>query len=196
MGGLGGLSLMLLTLVITTRPQAAEPGEENPDGGRRDPCHRVWDEAAGGFVPGETRGVGKTAPSWRFYIYIHIRMLFLEQRLSDSLLLSQSVEHLSWLGLYKDLSEGTHKPSPFYHKRALHKTREECERVREKFLQMRHVWRKSQVCSPFSFIVWDDPPVLLRDARCLPAAPCRCPRRWDSTWRLPPSITGESESKL
>ncbi|XP_036066616.1 high affinity cGMP-specific 3',5'-cyclic phosphodiesterase 9A isoform X5 [Oryzias melastigma] len=48
----------------------------------------------------------------------------------------ENVEHLSWLGLFKDLSEGTHKPSPFYHKRTLQKTREECERVREKFLQM------------------------------------------------------------
>lgn len=51
----------------------------------------------------------------------------------------QSVEHLSWLGLFKDLSEGTPKPSPFYHKRSLHKTRKECEHVREKFLQMRQV---------------------------------------------------------
>ncbi|XP_075937920.1 high affinity cGMP-specific 3',5'-cyclic phosphodiesterase 9A [Anarhichas minor] len=41
----------------------------------------------------------------------------------------KSVEHLSWLGLFKDLSEGTHKPSPFYHKRTLHKTRKECEHV-------------------------------------------------------------------
>ncbi|CAN9498070.1 unnamed protein product [Ophioblennius macclurei] len=48
----------------------------------------------------------------------------------------ESVEHLSWLGLFKDLSEGTLKPSPFYHRRTLHKTREECEHVREKFLQM------------------------------------------------------------
>ncbi|XP_056282649.1 high affinity cGMP-specific 3',5'-cyclic phosphodiesterase 9A [Pseudoliparis swirei] len=48
----------------------------------------------------------------------------------------ESVEHLSWLGLFKDLSEGSHKPSPFYHKRTLHKTRAECEHVREKFLQM------------------------------------------------------------
>ncbi|XP_056903884.1 high affinity cGMP-specific 3',5'-cyclic phosphodiesterase 9A isoform X1 [Takifugu flavidus] len=48
----------------------------------------------------------------------------------------ESVEHLSWLGLFKDLSEGTPKPSPFYHKRTLHKTRKECEHVREKFLQM------------------------------------------------------------
>ncbi|XP_036401537.1 high affinity cGMP-specific 3',5'-cyclic phosphodiesterase 9A [Megalops cyprinoides] len=48
----------------------------------------------------------------------------------------ESVEHLSWLGLFKELSDGTHKPSPFYHKRALRKTREECEHVREKFLQM------------------------------------------------------------
>ncbi|CAL9689765.1 unnamed protein product [Knipowitschia caucasica] len=48
----------------------------------------------------------------------------------------ESVEHLSWLGLFKDLSEGTHKPSPFYHKRALRKTREECDHVRDKFIQM------------------------------------------------------------
>ncbi|XP_015252029.1 PREDICTED: high affinity cGMP-specific 3',5'-cyclic phosphodiesterase 9A-like [Cyprinodon variegatus] len=48
----------------------------------------------------------------------------------------ESVEHLSWLGFFKDLSEGRPKPSPFYHKRSLHKTREECEHVREKFLQM------------------------------------------------------------
>ncbi|MGH0130726.1 UNVERIFIED_CONTAM: hypothetical protein FKN15_043152 [Acipenser sinensis] len=49
----------------------------------------------------------------------------------------ESVEHLSWLGLFKELSStGTHKPSPFYHKRALRKTREECECVRENFLQM------------------------------------------------------------
>ncbi|XP_066544598.1 high affinity cGMP-specific 3',5'-cyclic phosphodiesterase 9A [Amia ocellicauda] len=48
----------------------------------------------------------------------------------------ESVEHLSWLGLFKELSETTHKPSPFYHKRSLRKTREECERVKEKFLQM------------------------------------------------------------
>uniref|UniRef100_A0A667YW52 Phosphodiesterase n=1 Tax=Myripristis murdjan TaxID=586833 RepID=A0A667YW52_9TELE len=47
----------------------------------------------------------------------------------------ESVEHLSWLGLFKEL-DGTHKPSPFYHKRTLRKTREECEHVREKFLQM------------------------------------------------------------
>ncbi|KAM4731337.1 LOW QUALITY PROTEIN: high affinity cGMP-specific 3',5'-cyclic phosphodiesterase 9A [Anableps anableps] len=48
----------------------------------------------------------------------------------------ESVEHLSWLGFFKDLSEGAHKPSPFYHKRSLRKTREEVEHVREKFLQM------------------------------------------------------------
>lgn len=36
--------------------QAAEPGEENPDRGRRDPCDRVRDEEAGGFFPGEIRG--------------------------------------------------------------------------------------------------------------------------------------------
>ncbi|XP_077584313.1 high affinity cGMP-specific 3',5'-cyclic phosphodiesterase 9A isoform X1 [Stigmatopora nigra] len=48
----------------------------------------------------------------------------------------ESVEHLSWLGLFKDLSEGAQKPSPFYHKRTLHKTKEECDHVRETFLQM------------------------------------------------------------
>ncbi|XP_076857261.1 uncharacterized protein LOC143511542 [Brachyhypopomus gauderio] len=51
----------------------------------------------------------------------------------------ESVEYLSWLGLYKEPDRGTHKPSPFYHKRTLRKTREECEHVREKFLQMRQV---------------------------------------------------------
>lgn len=60
----------------------------------------------------------------------------------SSSLCFQSVEHLSWLGLFKDLSEGTHKPSPFYHKRTLRKTKKECEHVREKFLQMRHVHRQ------------------------------------------------------
>ena len=54
-------------------------------------------------------------------------------------ILFQSVEHLSWLGLFKNLSEGTLKPSPFYHKRTLRKTREECEHVQEKFLQMRYI---------------------------------------------------------
>ncbi|XP_024919652.1 high affinity cGMP-specific 3',5'-cyclic phosphodiesterase 9A [Cynoglossus semilaevis] len=48
----------------------------------------------------------------------------------------ESMEHLSWLGLFKDLSERTQKASPFYHKRALRKTPEECEHVREKYLQM------------------------------------------------------------
>ncbi|XP_067843228.1 high affinity cGMP-specific 3',5'-cyclic phosphodiesterase 9A isoform X2 [Heptranchias perlo] len=48
----------------------------------------------------------------------------------------ESVEHLSWLGLFKELSEGTNKPSPFYHKRPLRKTKEECQQVMEKYLQM------------------------------------------------------------
>lgn len=45
-------------------PQAAEPGEENPDRGRRDPCNRVRDEEAGGFFPGEIRGWEETLVSW------------------------------------------------------------------------------------------------------------------------------------
>lgn len=68
----------------------------------------------------------------------------------------QSVEHLSWLGLFKDLSEGTHKPSPFYHKRTLRKTRKECEHVREKFLQMRHVHMQNSLVRPnilFEYLV-------------------------------------------
>ncbi|XP_064420137.1 high affinity cGMP-specific 3',5'-cyclic phosphodiesterase 9A [Latimeria chalumnae] len=48
----------------------------------------------------------------------------------------ESVEHLSWLGLFKELTEVPHKPSPFYHKKTLQKTREECEHVLEKYLQM------------------------------------------------------------
>uniref|UniRef100_UPI00398EF818 high affinity cGMP-specific 3',5'-cyclic phosphodiesterase 9A n=1 Tax=Pristiophorus japonicus TaxID=55135 RepID=UPI00398EF818 len=48
----------------------------------------------------------------------------------------ESVEHLSWLGLFKELTEGTNKPSPFYHKRSLRKTKEECQQVMENYLQM------------------------------------------------------------
>ncbi|XP_072435956.1 high affinity cGMP-specific 3',5'-cyclic phosphodiesterase 9A isoform X4 [Chiloscyllium punctatum] len=48
----------------------------------------------------------------------------------------ESVEHLSWLGLFKELSNGTNKPSPFYHKRSLRKTKEECQQVMENYLQM------------------------------------------------------------
>ncbi|XP_069791017.1 high affinity cGMP-specific 3',5'-cyclic phosphodiesterase 9A [Narcine bancroftii] len=48
----------------------------------------------------------------------------------------ESVEHLSWLGLFKDLTEGTNKPSPFYHKCSLRKNKEECQQVMEQYLQM------------------------------------------------------------
>ncbi|XP_038645958.1 high affinity cGMP-specific 3',5'-cyclic phosphodiesterase 9A isoform X3 [Scyliorhinus canicula] len=48
----------------------------------------------------------------------------------------ESVEHLSWLGLFKELTEGTNKPSPFYHKRSLRKTKEECQQVMENYLHM------------------------------------------------------------
>ncbi|XP_043929625.1 high affinity cGMP-specific 3',5'-cyclic phosphodiesterase 9A-like [Protopterus annectens] len=48
----------------------------------------------------------------------------------------ESVEHLSWLGLFKDLKDGTRKLCPFYHKKPLQKTEEECKHVREKYLQM------------------------------------------------------------
>lgn len=198
---------MFLLLAL---PQAAEPGEENPGGGRRDACDRVRDEEAGGFVPGETRGllVGLSWRSSRMERSLFISGFYLDLDLSwvhpwrlhshwnsvtafchpGLLRRPQSVEHLSWLGLFKDLSEGTHKPSPFYHKRALHKTREECEHVREKFLQMRHVG--------FFFFIDDDALEPLPHVWCHPAAPCRCPRRCGSTWRHPPSITGESESKM
>lgn len=73
----------------------------------------------------------------------------------------QSVEHLSWLGLFKDLSEGTPKPSPFYHKRTLHKTRKECEHVREKFLQMRRVTSTLFLFFCFCFQVYG-----FKDHRC------------------------------
>uniref|UniRef100_H3A551 Phosphodiesterase n=1 Tax=Latimeria chalumnae TaxID=7897 RepID=H3A551_LATCH len=55
----------------------------------------------------------------------------------------ESVEHLSWLGLFKELTEVPHKPSPFYHKKTLQKTREECEHVLEKYLQMSFWMQKS-----------------------------------------------------
>lgn len=81
----------------------------------------------------------------------------LQPQVTGFMLLSpQSVEHLSWLGLFKDLSEGTHKPSPFYHKRTLRKTRKECEHVREKFLQMRHVHMQNSLVRPnilFEYLV-------------------------------------------
>eukprot|EP00062_Callorhinchus_milii_P011451 gi/632957433/ref/XP_007894479.1/ PREDICTED: high affinity cGMP-specific 3',5'-cyclic phosphodiesterase 9A-like [Callorhinchus milii] len=48
----------------------------------------------------------------------------------------ESVEHLSWLGLFKELTEGTDKLSHFYHNRPLRKSEEECQQVLEKYLQM------------------------------------------------------------
>lgn len=105
--------------------------------------------------------------------------------------LSQSTEHLSWLGLFKDLSVGTNKPSPFYHKRTLRKTRDECERVREKFLQMRYVQVRRRHHPAFVLPTrgrhrWLSP---------LPhaAAPWRFQKKWGSTWRPPSSTTGEWE---
>ncbi|KAK1797916.1 hypothetical protein P4O66_007963, partial [Electrophorus voltai] len=56
----------------------------------------------------------------------------------------ESVEDLSWLGLFKELNVSTHKPSPFYHKRTRRKTHEECEHVKEKFLQMRQ-WEDAEI---------------------------------------------------
>lgn len=192
--------------------QAAEPGEENPDRGRRDPCDRVRDEEAGGFFPGEIRGEARLSegssmmekcicvfrlteesPSLTFLFTMTLTSAFCYcgPPAPPPPACPQSVEHLSWLGLFKDLSEGTHKPSPFYHKRALHKTGEECEHVREKFLEMRHARKWSDT---FSFhLKWSFPaaPLMFGVA---PAAPCRCPRRWGSTWRHQPSTTGESGS--
>lgn len=52
---------------------------------------------------------------------------------------SQTVEHLSWLGLFKEMPDVPQKLSPFYHKRTLRKPQGECELVREKFLQMKSV---------------------------------------------------------
>ncbi|XP_031414354.1 high affinity cGMP-specific 3',5'-cyclic phosphodiesterase 9A-like [Clupea harengus] len=48
----------------------------------------------------------------------------------------ETVEHLSWLGLFKEMPDVPQKLSPFYHKRTLRKPQGECELVREKFLQM------------------------------------------------------------
>ncbi|XP_072326751.1 high affinity cGMP-specific 3',5'-cyclic phosphodiesterase 9A isoform X2 [Scyliorhinus torazame] len=56
----------------------------------------------------------------------------------------ESVEHLSWLGLFKELTEGTNKPSPFYHKRSLRKTKEECQQVMENYLHMRQ-WEDAEI---------------------------------------------------
>ena len=61
---------------------------------------------------------------------------------SSDLILSftffQSVEHLSWLGLFKDISSGT-SLQPFWKKKNNHskKNAEHCRRVFDKFTKMR-----------------------------------------------------------
>ncbi|KAM3607943.1 uncharacterized protein V6R79_016685 [Siganus canaliculatus] len=73
----------------------------------------------------------------------------------------ESVEHLSWLGLFKDLSEGTHKPSPFYHKRSLHKTRKECEHVRENSLEVTDEVRQYLKTPTFDNWQWEDAEIMV-----------------------------------
>ena len=53
----------------------------------------------------------------------------------------QNVDHLSWLGLYKDISAGT-SLQPFWNKQTLggKRTAEHKRRVYEKFLRMRQVF--------------------------------------------------------
>lgn len=101
----------------------------------------------------------------------------LQPQLSGFILIGfQSVEHLSWLGLFKDLSEGTHKPSPFYHKRTLHKTRKECEHVREKFLQMRHGHMQNSLTEKKTIIYFFEYLVII-NACVVTAAPWRYQRK-------------------
>lgn len=56
----GRTGILWTVISMLVLHQAAEPGEENPDGGRRDSCHCVRDEEAGGIVPGEIRGLEDT----------------------------------------------------------------------------------------------------------------------------------------
>ncbi|CAB1328666.1 unnamed protein product [Coregonus sp. 'balchen'] len=73
----------------------------------------------------------------------------------------ESVEHLSWLGLFKELSEGTQKPSPFYHKRSLRKTREECEHVRENSLEVSEEVRQYLKTPTFDNWQWEDAEIMV-----------------------------------
>lgn len=212
------------------RSQTAGPGEEDPVWSHRDSSRRPWNEAAGGFIPGETWGLTKVSeqlssvlkfvffiinvliihvtftqptvcflPVQMMALFCFLYMVYCRVQLSgdkhsapSSLSFfpscyEQSMEHLSWLGLFKDLSERTQKASPFYHKRALRKTPEECEHVREKYLQMR-----------FEPTHWAQTIVLYvcrnKCKRCslrvLKAVLWRYRKKWGSTWRPRPSITG------
>ena len=50
----------------------------------------------------------------------------------------QGVEHLSWLGLFKDMSSGT-SLQPFWEKKSLHKVDDHVGKVFEKFCKIRYV---------------------------------------------------------
>ena len=55
----------------------------------------------------------------------------------------QNVEHLSWLGLFKDISSGT-SLHPFWEKKSLHKSEDHIQEVCKKFVQMR--WETLHWC--------------------------------------------------
>lgn len=61
------MDVIFLMLALS---QTAEPGEEDPHRGRRDPCNRVRDEEAGGFVQGEVGGGEETLVCWLAYVKV------------------------------------------------------------------------------------------------------------------------------
>lgn len=77
----------------------------------------------------------------------------------------QNVEHLSWLGLFKDISSGT-SLHPFWEKKSLHKSEEHNQEVREKFLRMSQVQITEDVRQylrkpTFDNWQWDEPEMLV-----------------------------------
>ncbi|CAN0029670.1 unnamed protein product [Lampetra planeri] len=78
----------------------------------------------------------------------------------------ETVEHLSWLGLFKDLNQEAANLSPFYHRRLLRKTSAECSRVEERFLQVCDVELTEEVrrclkTPTFDNWQWEDAEMLL-----------------------------------
>ncbi|KAK3575990.1 hypothetical protein CHS0354_023421 [Potamilus streckersoni] len=77
----------------------------------------------------------------------------------------QGVEHLSWLGLFKDLTSGT-TLQPFWDKKTLCKSEEHKQAVYEKFMKMSHLQITDEVRQylrkpTFDNWQWDEPEMLV-----------------------------------
>lgn len=62
------------------RSQTAGPGEEDPVWSHRDSSRRPWNEAAGGFIPGETRGLTKVSKHYHLilkFVFFIINLLII-----------------------------------------------------------------------------------------------------------------------